>query len=69
MNEACEISVPGTYQGIDANPQGFDDVMGALSGASVSDTDIDVVNDFDTVLFVLIPGDTGTRIKEWNRGK
>ncbi len=48
--------------------QGFDDEMRA-SAAADSDPDTDVVNDFDTVLFVLLPGDTGTRIKERNRGK
>ena len=57
MNEEVgrEVAVPGTYQTVDPNPQGFVDVMLAPT-AGFYDPDSYVANAIDVALFVLFLG-------------
>ncbi|NLC21562.1 MAG: YfcC family protein, partial [Halomonadaceae bacterium] len=57
MNEEIdrEVAVPGTYQQVEANPQGFVDVMLAPT-AGFYDPDSYVANAIDVALFVLFLG-------------
>ena len=57
MNESVgrEVAVPGTYQQVEANPQGFVDVMLAPT-AGFYDPDSYVANAVDVALFVLFLG-------------
>lgn len=57
MNEEIgrEVAVPGTYQVVEANPQGFTDIMLAPT-AGFYDPDSYVANAIDVALFVLFLG-------------
>src|SRR5690554_5206352 len=57
MNEEIdrEVAVPGTYQQVEANPQGFVDVMLAPT-AGFYDPDSYVANAIDVALFILFLG-------------
>lgn len=57
MNEEVgrEVAVPGTYQTVDPNPQGFMDIMLAPT-AGFYDPDSYVANAIDVALFVLFLG-------------
>ena len=57
MNEGVgrEVAVPGTYQTVDPNPQGFVDVMLAPT-AGFYDPDSYAANAIDVALFVLFLG-------------
>ena len=57
MNEEVgrEVAVPGTYQTVDPNPQGFVDVMLAPT-AGFYDPDSYAANAIDVALFVLFLG-------------
>ena len=57
MNEEVgrEVAVPGTYQTVEANPQGFVDILLAPT-AGFYDTDSYAANAIDVALFVLFLG-------------
>ncbi len=58
MNEEVgrEVAVPGTYQIVDPNPQGFVDVMLAPPTGGFYDPDSYAANAIDVALFVLFLG-------------